>query len=328
MIVSVNSIQAILTAYRQKLSKLYSVEETTSIFYWSAEEILERKRHEIHTKDLISESELLKFFAVLKRLKTGEPVQYVFGKAYFDGLTLQVNPAVLIPRPETEELVRIIADSTHTIANSTHTIANDTHTIANGAHTTAGNIEIANQARNDAGRPTLRILDLCTGSGSIALALAHRFPSSAVTATDISAKALETAAKNAQKNNIENVTFRHEDVLKPVPATLFEEDKYDIIVSNPPYVRESEKLLMHRNVLEKEPSLALFVPDSDPLKFYHAIAEYATKYLLTKGQLFLEINENFGKQTAELLRERGFADVEILNDFRSKQRFIRAVKQN
>ncbi|MDR2556286.1 MAG: peptide chain release factor N(5)-glutamine methyltransferase [Bacteroidales bacterium] len=291
MIISVNSIQAILTAYGQKLSKIYSIEEVTSIFYWCAEEILGRKRHEIHTKDLVSESELLKFFAALKRLKTGEPVQYIFGKAYFDNLTLSVNSSVLIPRPETEELVQIIAGCIIS--------------------------------------PAPCILDLCTGSGSIALALAHRFPSSTVTATDISTKALEIAKKNAQENNITNITFRHEDVLKSVPATLFEEDKYDIIVSNPPYVCESEKSLMHRNVLEKEPSLALFVPDNDPLKFYRAIAEYAAKYLSEKGQLFVEINENFGNQTADLLQKNRFTNVEILNDFRNKQRFIKAaVKVN
>ncbi|MDR0619056.1 MAG: peptide chain release factor N(5)-glutamine methyltransferase [Bacteroidales bacterium] len=286
MIVSTNSIQAILTAYKQKLSKIYSIEEATSIFYWCAEEILRRRRHDILIRDLISESELLKFFAALKRLKTGEPVQYVFGKAYFDGLTLSVSPAVLIPRPETEELVQIVANAV---------------------------------------TPAMRILDLCTGSGAIALALAHRFPPSTVTATDISVKALEIATKNAQENNITNVTFRREDILKPVHATLFEEDKYDIIVSNPPYVLESEKSLMHRNVLENEPSAALFVPDSDPLKFYRAIAEYAAKYLSAKGQLFLEINENFGTQTAELLRKNGFENVEILKDFKDKFRFAKVV---
>jgi release factor glutamine methyltransferase len=288
MIVSTNSIQAILTAYKQKLSKIYSIEEATSIFYWCAEEILGRKRHEISIRDLISESELLNFFAALKRLKTGEPVQYVFGKAYFDELTLSVSPAVLIPRPETEELVHIIADSIDSIS------------------------------------PTLHILDLCTGSGAIALALARRFPLSTVAATDISVKALEIATENARKNNITNVTFHREDILKPVPATLFEEDKYDIIVSNPPYVRESEKSLMHRNVLENEPSAALFVPDSDPLKFYRAIAEYAVEYLSAKGQLFLEINENFSVQTAELLKINGFENIEILKDFRDKFRFVRA----
>jgi release factor glutamine methyltransferase len=289
MIISTNSIQAVLTAYKQALSKIYSIEEVASIFYWCAEEILERKRHEIFIKDLVNESELLKFFMTLKRLKTGEPVQYVFGKTYFDELTLYVSPAVLIPRPETEELVHVIAAE--------------------------------NVAKNTA---ATRILDLCTGSGAIALALAHRFPLSTVTATDISTKALEIATKNAQENNITNVMFRHEDVLKSVPTTLFEKDKYDIIVSNPPYVRESEKSLMHRNILENEPPIALFVPDNDPLKFYHAIAEYSAKYLSEKGRLFLEINENFGAQVKELLQKAGFMDVEILNDFKGKHRFIKA----
>ncbi|MDR1739705.1 MAG: peptide chain release factor N(5)-glutamine methyltransferase [Bacteroidales bacterium] len=287
MIVKTNSIQAILTAFKQQLTALYPQEEASAIFYWCAEEILNKKRINIQQKDLVSESELLKFFNALKRLKTGEPVQYVFGYTYFDGLKLKVTPDVLIPRPETEELVSIV--SQHCISSGLFSIA-----------------------------------DLCTGSGCIALALAKRFPQAKITATDISIKALKIANENAVANDISNVKFIESDILKPAPATLFEEEKCDIIVSNPPYVTETEKQAMHPNVVKHEPHTALFVPNDNQLKFYKAIAKHAVQYLSSDGKLFLEINENYDTQTAELLQQSGFSKVELIQDFRNKPRFLYA----
>ncbi|MDR1975285.1 MAG: peptide chain release factor N(5)-glutamine methyltransferase [Bacteroidales bacterium] len=286
MVISTNSAVAVRVAFEKALANLYPKEEICSIFYWCAEEILRKKRHEIHTKYLVSESELLLFFNVLKRLKRGEPVQYIFGKTYFDMLTLKVNPSVLIPRPETEELVAIVA------AEATE---------------------------------SARIADLCTGSGCIALALAKRLPNAKIIATDISKKALETAKRNAEINNISNVIFIEQDILKHTFSTLFEEEKYDIIVSNPPYVLESEKEKMRFNVLYYEPENALFVPDDNPLKFYRAIVDYALQYLNPQGKLFFEINENCSDQTMQLLNKNKFSKVEIKKDLKGKDRFISAV---
>lgn len=221
--------------------------------------------------------------SAVARIIGGEPVQYAVGRALFMGNSYIVTPAVLIPRPETAALVDMITDH-------------------------AG------------GRSDLRILDIGTGTGCIAISLARALPFADVDASDISAQALDVARENA-RNLKTKVTFRQEDILKAEPPAA---PCYDIIVSNPPYIAESEKADMDARVLDYEPSTALFVPDDDPLRFYRAIAEYALKALVSDGNLYFEINSNYGPQMKEMLADKGFADIEISRDFRGNIRYASA----
>lgn len=221
--------------------------------------------------------------SAVARIVGGEPVQYAVGRALFMGNSYIVTPAVLIPRPETAALVDMITDH-------------------------AG------------GRSDLRILDIGTGTGCIAISLARALPFADVDASDISAQALDVARENA-RNLKTKVTFRQEDILKAAPPAA---PCYDIIVSNPPYIAESEKADMDARVLDYEPSTALFVPDDDPLRFYRAIAEYALKALVSDGNLYFEINSNYGPQMKEMLADKGFADIEISRDFRGNIRYASA----
>jgi release factor glutamine methyltransferase len=218
--------------------------------------------------------------AIIIRLKQFEPIQYILGETEFYGLRLKVNPSVLIPRPETEELVQWIIQ---------------------------GNLP-----------ENSRILDIGTGSGCIALALKSHLKNIQVSGMDISEKALEVARQNALKNKLE-VDFFRADVLS---WEDFKWDFYDVFVSNPPYIRESEKLQMHPNVLEYEPGNALFVTDSDPLLFYRSIVAFAKKYLARKGLLFFEINENMSVEINKLLVEHGFGDIEVRKDINGKSRIV------
>lgn len=223
---------------------------------------------------------------IVDRLLSGEPLQQILGFEWFMGLKLAVTPDVLVPRPETEQLVEMI---------------------------------ISREGRN----LDLRVLDVGTGSGCIALALARNLKFPKVTGIDISSSALGVARKNASSLKVANAEFLLGDILTlPVP----DKPCYDIIVSNPPYIMESERAAMARNVLEHEPHGALFVPDSDPLKFYLAVARYAAGALVPGGRLYFELNP----LTAEMLREQltsaGWASVEISDDERGKKRFLRAVK--
>jgi release factor glutamine methyltransferase len=220
------------------------------------------------------------FEQALRELKAHRPLQYVLGETEFADCTLALDERVLIPRPETEELVRRIA-------------------------------------RAYRGR-TPAILDIGTGSGAIAVALARALPGSRVTALDISPDALDVARGNARTNGVA-VDFQPMDILKECP-----EGRYGVIVSNPPYVRESERAAMRPNVLDHEPAAALFVPDDDPLVFYRAIAGCARRALDPGGALWLEINEAFGPPIVALLEERGFREVELFQDMFDKDRMIRA----
>lgn len=220
-----------------------------------------------------------------RRIVAGEPVQYAVGSALFMGNRFEVSPAVLIPRPETAALVDMIVD----------------------------------RAR---GRSDLRVLDIGTGSGCIAVSLARALPFARVEATDISADALAIAEANARRLRAK-VAFRQEDILTALPpATAC----YDIIVSNPPYIAESEKADMDARVLDHEPALALFVPDSDPLRFYKAIAAYARKALVPGGSLYFEINSAFGRQMQAMLADAGFDDVDISRDYRGNIRYAVATR--
>lgn len=214
------------------------------------------------------------------RVVAGEPLQYVLGQASFHGLELKVNPAVLIPRPETSQLVDIITDRAE-------------------------------------GASDLNVVDLCTGSGCIILALGRSLNFPHLTAVDNSPAALQVAEENARMLHID-VKFVETDVLSLEPPTT---PYYDIIVSNPPYVAESEKKDMDPRVLDHEPASALFVPDNDPLKFYKAISRYALKALKQNGTLYFEINPLFATDLQDMLENDGWGNVQILRDFRGKNRF-------
>ena len=216
----------------------------------------------------------------LERLASGEPFQYVMGQTEFCGLTFKVTPEVLIPRPETEELVcRIIAENKN--------------------------------------RSGLSVLDIGTGSGAIAVTLAKELPDARVTALDVSEGALAVAAGNAERNGI-SVNFLKFDILAmdPLPG------RYDLIVSNPPYVPERDREGMHRNVRDHEPALALFVPNERPLLFYEAIAEKAAAALNPGGQLYLETYEAYHQELKQLLEKKSFTNVECGNDLFGRPRFV------
>ncbi|MCI7337204.1 MAG: peptide chain release factor N(5)-glutamine methyltransferase [Bacteroidales bacterium] len=217
------------------------------------------------------------------RLKRYEPIQYILGAAEFDGMRLLVDARALIPRPETAELVLLLAETLS---------------------------------------PDASVLDIGTGSGCIAVALARRLPQAQVSAYDVSPDALALAAENARNQGVK-IDFRQVDILHDAPADA---PVFDAIVSNPPYVTDSERASMEANVLDYEPALALFVPDDDPLLFYRAIADFAWTHLSIGGRLFFEINHRFGAEIVMMLRHKGFANCAVQHDAFGKERFVVAQK--
>ena len=236
----------------------------------------------------------------VKRLLSGEPVQYVTGMARFNDLLLKVSPAVLIPRPETEELVQKICTSSLP------------------CHSCEG--MCGSQESMEGVTKKFRIWDIGTGSGCIAIALAKHFPQAEVIAFDVSEEALQIAKENAESNGAK-VTFVQDDVLNPTSDYFTQ--PVDLVVSNPPYVCDSERAAMEANVLDWEPETALFVPDDDPLRFYRQILALAKKQLNPGGQVWFEINERMWEEMVELCHEMGFSNAEVLEDFAGKFRFCR-----
>ena len=232
---------------------------------------------------------------IITRLQNGEPVQYVLGEADFAGRTFHVEPGVLIPRPETAELCQWIEEEVSSLK--------------------------ADEKK--------QILDICTGSGCIAITLGLNIPNSEVTGWDISEDALRIAQGNVEMLKAGNVRIEYQDALmlpKAAEAESSLSKGWNIIVSNPPYICEKEKADMEKNVLEHEPSIALFVPDEEPLKFYRAIAEYASSALKSEGALYFEINPIYEKETREMLEELGFKDIETKEDAFGKKRMMKAKK--
>lgn len=263
----------------------------------------------------LSADEERKLEEIIIRLQKGEPVQYVLGEADFAGRTFRVEPGVLIPRPETAELCQWIEKDMieKSIVSSGDSSGNSP------------------QATDDA----KLILDICTGSGCIAITLGLNIPNSEVTGWDISEDALRIAQGNVEILKARNVRIEYQDALalrKAANATEISDSEpdsspskdWDIIVSNPPYICEKEKADMEKNVLEHEPSLALFVPDEAPLKFYRAIAEYASSTLKPEGALYFEINPIYEKETREMLLKLDFKDIETKEDAFGKKRMMRA----
>ena len=295
MRIASNALADVRRFYLSELTGLYPAEEAGALFDWAAEEILGEPRAVFRAQAdrRVSESELLRFFEAAKRLRKGEPVQYVFGRAYFDDMVLAVSPAVLIPRPETEQLVSLVADE----------------------------VKAAQDRLSGGGR--LRVWDACTGSGCIALALYRRLNGLAeVLGSDVSDEALAVARRNAGAWGTPAAAplrFIRHDLLADTPPA----GPWHVLVSNPPYVRESEKALMRDNVLRYEPASALFVPDTDPLRFYGALGRIARETLAEDGVLWAEINEALPDELTALYRGLGFSTVEIMRDFRDKPRFVR-----
>ena len=279
----------------------------------------------------ISADEERKLEEIIIRLQKGEPVQYVLGEADFAGRTFHVEPGVLIPRPETAELCQWIEKDM---------IEKSIVSSGDSPEDSSGN---SPQATDNA----KQILDICTGSGCIAITLGLNIPNSEVTGWDISEDALRIAQGNVEMMKAGNVRIEHQDALALPKAAETDNEKmkvtadkevvkskgeaktpstqkWDMIVSNPPYICEKEKADMEKNVLEHEPSLALFVPDEDPLKFYRAIAEYASSALKSGGALYFEINPIYEKETREMLQELDFKDIETKEDAFGKKRMMRA----
>jgi release factor glutamine methyltransferase len=270
----------------QELTPIYDAVEAESFFYLILENKRQLKRIDLALNpDLtLSEEEIAVWNSILEQLKTEIPIQYILGSTGFYGLEFQVNENVLIPRQETEELVEWILKSQKSKVES----------------------------------QKLKILDIGTGSGCIAIALAKNIPNAQVFAIDVSEKALATAQKNAEINKVD-VTFLQKNILE----TTYLEQQFDIIVSNPPYVRNLEKQEINKNVLDNEPHLALFVDDNDALIFYKKIAQLAQKNLSQNGQLYFEINQYLGQEMLELLEKMGFKNIELRKDIYGNDRMIK-----
>lgn len=275
---------------RTRLAAVYPDGEAQAIVFLVLEKLFGLSRTDVLMGGLerLTAEQNAELEQVMFRLEQGEPVQYVLGVADFDGMTLGVAPGVLIPRPETEELVEWIAEDFKSAKR-------------------------------------LRILDIGTGSGCIALSLARRFTDASVTAWDISDDALRIASANAEKLGLD-VEFKKRDALCTEVAEA-DVANYDIIVSNPPYICEKERVDMDNNVLQHEPETALFVPDNDPLLFYRAISALAQKMLRSGGGLYFEINREYGKETAEMMSEMGLGSVELRKDFMENDRMVKGTKR-
>lgn len=271
-----------------KTHTTYGIEECRSLIFLLAEELFQLSRIDIslNKRMEISETDWICWKNALTRLVKNEPLQYVLGVADFYGRKMQVSPAVLIPRSETEELV--------------HLILQENPLLPAGAS----------------------ILDIGTGSGCIPVTLAAELPQATLYGMDISEAALQIAEKNARANQV-NVQWIQEDILK---EEISLPERFEIIVSNPPYVRPSEKQQMHHNVLAYEPHLALFVEEAAPLVFYKRIVAFACIHLQKGGKLYFEINEQFGAEIALFMEQQGFCKVMVRKDLQGKDRMVRGEK--
>ncbi|QZK98685.1 peptide chain release factor N(5)-glutamine methyltransferase [Flavobacterium psychrophilum] len=274
------------TQFVQALASIFDEKEIESFFYIILEAFHQLKRVDlVLSPDLkLDNIQLLQWETVLLQLKEQKPIQYILGETQFFGLPFYVNKNTLIPRPETEELVEWIIKE---------------------------NLKISSLKN-------LKILDIGTGSGCIAISLAKNLPNASVFAIDVSDKALATAQKNAVLNEVD-ITFIEKNILQTEDLN----QEFDIIVSNPPYVRNLEKKEIHKNVLEYEPHLALFVEDNDSLLFYRKITELATRNLSNNGQLYFEINQYLGKETVELLEKYNFKNTTLKKDIYGNDRMIK-----
>jgi release factor glutamine methyltransferase len=285
------NLSDILLQYKQELQPLYPIEEAESICRWAAEHVCQQKWFNLlrNKEDELIESQSQQLISILAILKTGQPIQYVLGETEFYGLSFKVNKHVLIPRPETEELVDWILKDIKKLGN-----------------------------------PVWNLLDIGTGSGCIPISIKKNSPQLAVTSVDVSSTALNIAQENAAWNQT-SIIFIENNILSP-DKMLTEQGPWQVIVSNPPYVLELEKERMHQNVLEYEPHLALFVENENPLLFYKAIATFSREQLASGGWLYFEINETKGAETCKMLTDTGFSNIELRKDLRGKDRMVKATK--
>jgi len=275
----------IINRIKSELSALYDKNEVESFVSLLLDKIcgLNTTKRLISDKIYLSDEQNRRIDDALERLKRYEPIQYIIGYTDFYGLTLRTDRRALIPRPETEELVDWILQECSTVGNA---------------------------------------IDICTGSGCIAVCLAKYLKEAKVSALDISSEAIGLARENALNHRLDIVFYQ-----KDIMATDSLWQKFDLIVANPPYVTLNEKIDMMPNVLDYEPSLALFVDDEDPLIFYRTIARFARKNLVDDGMLFFEINRKFGKETVDLLASMGFVDIVPKKDISGNDRFIKCKTQ-
>jgi len=293
--------------FHNDLDGMYEKEEVASFFILIMEHYYNISRLQMALEpDLsITKQEKIVFFEALEGLKKQKPIQYIFGETEFYGLTFKVNEKTLIPRPETEDLINWCVDC-----------INDRIQKVNGEER------------------VINVLDIGTGSGCIAVALAKTLSNIKVHALDVSAEALKVAKQNAELNGVD-ISFIKADILELVDSnrkTFLLDDNsereigsFDVIISNPPYVRHQEKKEMKANVLDNEPHMALFVDDENPLLFYRKIAKFAQNHLKQNGELFFEINEYLGEETLKLLNDFNFKNVVLRKDVFGKDRLLRSV---
>jgi len=279
-----NTLKSICHYFKKELENIYDESELNQILQISFQHFFGWSRTELvfNQDDLISEENVEKIIELVTVLKTNKPLAQIIGEWEFYGLKFKVNEHTLIPRPETEELVHLIINE-------------------------------------NASKSGLDILDIGTGTGCIPITLKKELKESCVRAFDVSEEALKIAKNNSELNKLE-VQFQQIDILHFEDSFL--KQKYDVIVSNPPYIPEKEKQLMHKNVLDFEPDLALFVEDNDSLVFYDRISNFALTHLKVDGKLYFEINENYGEATKQLLIDKKFKNVNIVKDINEKDRIV------
>ena len=268
------------TTLQKALSSIYDNREAFTIAQYIFEDIF--KIYNIQSEKHLSQTQVNELTTIQKRLLNYEPWQNIVGFADFYGLKFQVSSDVLIPRPETEELVQLVLENA---------------------------------------KPKQAILDIGTGSGCIPISIKKKHKHLDIFGLDVSEAALSIAKQNAVLNHVK-INWRQADILNPKEWSRVGETRFDTIVSNPPYVLESDKSKMHRNVLDFDPELALFVADETPLLFYDAISDFALQYLKLQGQLYFEIHQDFGQQTAALLQNKGFQSIEVVKDLFGNDRIV------
>lgn len=270
----------------QELKDSYSKYEIQSICQIIYMDVLHFTNIDIHLRknEILDKSFINKFLHIIHLLKSNHPIQYILGETEFAGLRFSLNESTLIPRPETAELIHWVKTCCST---------------------------------------PQKIIDIGTGSGCIAITLAHQLPHCQISGIDISTQAVETAKQNADRNSVQ-LNWMVRDILQ---FEQYEWESFDVIVSNPPYVRESEKATMEAKVLQFEPATALFVPDEDPLLFYRRICEFGQQQLTPQGKLFFEINEALGKEMLTLMQQQGYTHLELRKDFYGKERMIKGIKE-
>ena len=289
LLCAMETVKDVFTKYRTALQPLYDAQEADAIVLTVLKEVTGQSNAYLKAfpEYEITADVQTKLRQILDQLITGKPLQYVLGHTEFYGLPFKVNPSVLIPRPETEELVDWVLNS---------------------------NLPPS----------AINILDIGTGSGCIAISLKKNLPNAPVWAMDVSATALKTAKENAELNSV-NVNFIEADVLNSTQTFNLLPSTFNLLISNPPYVTPTDKQLMHTNVTDFEPHTALFVSQEDPLLFYKAIADLAIEKLVKGGLLFFEINESYGNEMLSMLTNKGFKEIELRKDMSGRDRMIKAV---